>query len=159
MSGELAAVAVAMMLGSSAVHADGSADDVAGSACEAVNGNYASQVTTSVGAVGNRSTTGTLQVNCPMVTDLFNFNKLNVQVSVQKGTAASMSCAVVTRSWDNTSGTVNSLAISGAGHQDYGFYDVPHWVFSTVRCTIPNATTTNSATRSWVNGYSYHLSN
>lgn len=154
--GWIAGSAALIMLGSSVAQADES-HWVAGSVCEATNGGYASQVVGGFGAVANKSTSGALQVSCPMFPDHFNYSFIDVTVSVTKNTPAAMNCAEVSRDFGNTSGVVTSQSVSGSGIKSFNFtgIDTQNWLFHTVRCDIPKAGSSSSGSRTLVNGYNY----
>lgn len=128
-------------------------ESLAGSACEAINGAYAAQNVGGFGALANKSTTATLQVNCPI--PAYYPSGLSVQVSVTKGTAASMTCAVISRNWPNTSGTVTSKVVSGTGSHSLNFGTLPQNDINSVRCDIPKAGSSSTASRTMVNAYYY----
>lgn len=128
-------------------------ESLSGSACEATNGAYAAQSVGGFGALANKSTTTALQVNCPI--PAYYPSGLSVQVSVTKGTAASMTCAVISRNWTNTSGTVTSQVVSGTGSPSFNFGGLPQDDINSVRCDIPKAGGSSAASRTMVNAYYY----
>ena len=129
---------------------------IPGSGCEATNSAYASQVVGGAGAVSNKNTASTLQVSCPMTTDLDSFTHVHAAAAVTKNTAAPMTCAVVTRTADNTAGTITSKSQGGVGFVPYFFDNVPQNHFNSVRCDIVKAGNANANSRTFVNGYWYH---
>jgi hypothetical protein len=152
-SGGLTAVAMVAVLGTPVAMAT---TFVAGSACQAVNGNYGSQVLTSNGAVSNRSTTGSLQVSCPIPSYINTYidegSVLDIGVMVRRNTSALMTCAAVSRREDDMSGFV----VSQTGRGTSFYFDNVHTLgFNTVRCTIPTAATSSPSRRNSITGYTY----
>jgi hypothetical protein len=143
-------------LGSSVACADDS-HWVPGAACEAIDGNYASQVVGGFGAVGNKSTGGKLLVSCPIAPNHFGYSTMDVNVSVTKTSAVSMTCAEVGRDFSNSSGVLTSQSVSGTGSKSFNFsgLDTQTWLFHSLRCDIPKAGSTTPSSRTTVNGYNY----
>lgn len=151
-----AVVGAVMVLGTSAAHADDS-HWVPGAACEAIDGKYASQVVGGFGAVGNKSTGGNLSVSCPIAPNHFAYSTMDVNVSVTKTSAASMTCAEVARDFSNSAGVLTSKSVSGTGSKSFNFsgLDTQTWLFHSVRCDIPKAGSASASSRTTVNGYNY----
>lgn len=148
--GGLASVVAVMALGTSAAQAT---DFVPGSACAPANGSTSAYVTVN-GAIGNRSTSSGLVVNCPLFTT-WTYSNIAAVVSATKNTTATMSCTLVSRNFTNTSGATTSQSLTGTGPKTFSLPSIAQNYFNSVRCNIPNAGSTNLASVSWVNGYYY----
>lgn len=136
---------------------------IAGSACEAVNGDYASQVVGATGILSNRSTSSSLRVSCPMdppgYPTLDDPQYLHIEVFVTKKTSAAMTCAVVSAGLYSTDGSrFEAITHTGIGTKHYnfgGFYWGGRSRIS-VRCDIPPAASSSASTRTSIDTYSYH---
>lgn len=151
-----AVLRLVMLLGTSAANADDS-HWVPGAACEAIDGKYASQVVGGFGAVGNKSTGAGLLVSCPIAPNHFAYSTMDVNVSVTKTTAASMTCAEVSRDFSNSAGVLTSQSVSGSGTKSFNFsgLDTQTWLFHSVRCDIPKAGSSVPSSRTTLNGFNY----
>lgn len=150
LGGALAAIGAIMMLDTSVAHADDYSYSP-GSACATANGRSAAYVTAD-GAIGNRSTSSDLVVNCPFVLPSPSAG-ITGDVSVTKNSSATMRCALVTRNWTNTSGQIESQSLSGTGHKTFELHWINKDYFTSVRCNIPPAGSTGLSSVTWVNGY------
>lgn len=135
----------------------------AGSACEAVNGNYPSQVVGATGTLSNRSTSSSLRVSCPMDPPgwptLDDPQYLHVEAFVTKKTSAAMTCALIRNGRYSTDGSsFRSITHTGPGakHYDFGVVSWEGHGRFTLRCDIPPAATDSASTRTSIDTYSYH---
>lgn len=135
---------------------------VPGSACEAMDGAYASQVALTT-AVANKSTTNSLRVTCPLfVNNSFSssYDFMDVEIVATKKTNESMTCAVENRNWENTGGTISQRTFQGEGVKIFVFASIPVYpsLYSVhaIRCSIPKAGGTSAATRTTLNAYNFY---